>query len=88
MSQVTYQVLLAKSAVRELQRLPEKTQVKILDVLDALQLDPRPAGSKKLISSQNTWRVPSGDYRVIYQINDVSRIVDVSAIRHRRDAYR
>jgi mRNA-degrading endonuclease RelE of RelBE toxin-antitoxin system len=29
-----------------------------------------------------------GDYRVVYSIDDVSKAVDVSVIRHRRDAYR
>jgi mRNA-degrading endonuclease RelE of RelBE toxin-antitoxin system len=29
-----------------------------------------------------------GDYRVIYEIDDDHRRVDVSAVRHRRDAYR
>jgi plasmid stabilization system protein ParE len=33
-------------------------------------------------------RIRVGDYRVIYEIDDDRRRVDVSAVRHRRDAYR
>jgi mRNA interferase RelE/StbE len=88
MSQASYQVLLAKSASRELQRLPTKAQERIIQALENLQLDPRPKSSKKLVGSTNLWRVRSGDYRIIYEIDDVHRIMDVSAIRHRSDAYR
>jgi mRNA-degrading endonuclease RelE of RelBE toxin-antitoxin system len=29
-----------------------------------------------------------GDYRVIYTINDKTRLIDITAVRHRRDAYK
>jgi len=34
------------------------------------------------------WRIRAGDYRVIYEIDDRRRTVDISAVRHRSDAYR
>ncbi len=85
---MTYQVLIAKSAQRELQRLPTKTQDRILDILEILQEEPRPRGSIKLQGSNHLRRIRSGDYRVIYAVLDEPKLVDVSAIRHRRDAYR
>lgn len=88
MSQVTYQVLLAKSATRELQRLPSKTQDRIIEALEDLEQNPRPQGCKKLAGSSHLWRIRSGDYRILYEIDDNKRIVDVNAIRHRSDAYR
>ncbi len=88
MSQVIYQILLAKSASRELQRLPVKTQERVVDALESMQSNPRPPGCKKLVGSTNLWRVRAGDYRIIYEVDDDKRIVDVNAIRHRSDAYR
>jgi mRNA interferase RelE/StbE len=88
MSQVSYQVLLAKSAAKELERLPSQIINRIVDVLESFQVNPRPKGCKKLIGSTDLWRVRSGDYRIIYEIDDPNRIVDVNAIRHRSDAYR
>jgi mRNA interferase RelE/StbE len=85
---VTYQILLAKSASRELERLPAKIQERIIEALESLQSNPRPKGCKKLVGSASLWRIRSGDYRIIYEINDDKRIVDVNAIRHRSDAYR
>jgi mRNA interferase RelE/StbE len=42
----------------------------------------------KVVGQGNLWRIRVGDYRVIYEIDDVRQTVDVSAIRHRSDAYR
>ncbi|MFI5144191.1 MAG: type II toxin-antitoxin system RelE/ParE family toxin [Ignavibacteria bacterium] len=36
----------------------------------------------------NLWRIRIGNYRVIYTIYDKEKLVDVSVIRHRKDAYR
>ena len=33
-------------------------------------------------------RIRIGDYRVVYAVDDSRRIVDISAVRHRSDAYR
>jgi len=33
-------------------------------------------------------RVRSGDYRVIYFVDDRARVVTVAAVGHRRDVYR
>ena len=38
--------------------------------------------------ADDLWRIRVGDYRVIYSIDDGARIVDISAVRHRSEAYR
>jgi mRNA interferase RelE/StbE len=48
----------------------------------------RPSGCRKLRGERNLWRLRVGDYRVIYTVDDRRHVVDVSAVRHRRDAYR
>ena len=50
--------------------------------------EPRPAGCAKLEGAADLWRVRVGDYRIIYTVDDRARTVDVSVVRHRRDAYR
>jgi mRNA interferase RelE/StbE len=49
--------------------------------------EPRPSGCRKLIGSQNRWRVRVGDYRVIYTVDDAGRVVEIIAVRHRSKAY-
>lgn len=90
MSQAVYQVLFANSASRELQRLPVKAQGRIIQSLESLQTNPRPAGCKKLVGSPTFGvfvPVIIGLF-IIYEVDDIKRIVDINVIRHRSDAYR
>jgi len=56
--------------------------------MDGLSEDPRPPGVEKLAGEEGFFRVRVGDYRIVYQINDASRVVLVVKIVHRRDVYR
>ena len=82
-----YQVALARVAVKELLALDALFAWWIYAKIEALAIAPRPPGCKKL-EGGGGWRIRVGDYRVIYTINDTRRVVDVSAVRHRGDAYR
>ena len=83
-----YSVSLARSARKELERLPDQVANKILNKLEELAGNPRKVGVTKLHGQKNLWRLRVGDYRIVYSIDDASRIVDVSIIRHRREVYR
>jgi len=83
-----YAIVFARSARKELQALDPTIARRVLRRIEALAAAPRPSGCKKLEGSDNLWRIRIGDWRVIYAIDDGKRLVDVSAVRHRRDAYR
>jgi mRNA interferase RelE/StbE len=40
--------------------------------------DPRPPGCRKLVGSENDWRLRAGNYRAIYEIADGIRIVRIT----------
>ncbi|MBI4000478.1 MAG: type II toxin-antitoxin system RelE/ParE family toxin [Nitrospira defluvii] len=84
---VAYNVLLKRSAERELRAIPQPDLVQIADRIQALALSPRLPGSEKL-SSHDQYRVRQGDYRIVYAVNDKDRIVHVVKIGHRREVYR
>ncbi len=44
-------------------------------------------GSRKLAAS-SAYRSRVGDYRIVYEIDDSSRVLTVTRVRHRREAYR
>ena len=46
--------------------------------------NPRPEGCRKLVRSDNAFRVRVGDYRVIYTVEDLIFVVAIESIRHRR----
>ena len=83
-----YSVSFVRSARKELERLPGDAAERILAKVEALSSNPRPFGIIKLHGQKNLWRLRVGDYRVVYSIDDFSRIVDVTVVRHRRDVYR
>jgi mRNA interferase RelE/StbE len=83
-----YAVTVARSARKELERLPSEAVVRILMKLEELSENPRPSGVSKLHGQKGLWRLRVGEYRVVYLIDDAQRIIDVSVIRHRRDVYR
>lgn len=76
------------AAVREIRKLPRSTQKKIVKQMDALALDPRPSGVEKLVENPRFWRIRTGDYRLIYYIDEENDVVVVLVVRHRKDAYR
>jgi mRNA interferase RelE/StbE len=83
-----YTVVFARSARKELQNLDPQVARRILKAIEALVANPRPSGVVKLEGASDLWRVRVGEWRVVYRISDRDRVVDVIAVRHRRDAYR
>jgi mRNA interferase RelE/StbE len=83
-----YSVTFARSARKELEKLPSSIARRIIEHIEALLINPRTTRSVKLQGNRNLWRIRVGDYRVIYRIDNSARVIDVSIIRHRRDAYR
>lgn len=83
-----YKVALSRSAEREFLRLPDDVEERVRRAIDSLALQPRPRGVKKLRGPNELWRIRVGDYRCIYRIADSERLVDITHIRHRKEAYR
>jgi len=82
-----YRVALAASAEKELHGLPAKLVARIMGRMERLASDPPPPGCKKLVGGDNEWRIRIGDWRVVYEIDDRAKTVEVTRIAHRREAY-
>ena len=85
---MTYRVLVAPAARREIKKLPRTVQAIIIEVLRDLASDPRPSGCKQLHGTEGFSRVRSGDYRAVYTVEDLVLLVTVVKVAHRRDVYR
>lgn len=83
-----YRIYLEAEAEKDLKKLPSSVFNNILKKIKELQDDPRPPNCKKLKSSESFWRIRIGSYRVIYEIIDSSKRIDIYKIKHRKDAYR
>ncbi len=84
---MAYKINIKPSALKNLDSLPDKEVKKISIRLMQLKDDPRPIGVQKL-SAQEGYRIRSGNYRIIYEINDESETVFIFRIKHRKEAYK
>lgn len=82
-----YAVHFKPSAYKELQKLNPRTADKILAKIEGLSNNPRPAGCKKLVHTDDLWRIRVGDYRVVYVVDAEGKSVEVMRIGHRREVY-
>lgn len=70
-----------------LAKLPRADQQRVMAKLRDLATNPRPVGVTKLTGADG-WRIKSGNYRIVYLVDDSARIVTVTRIAHRKDVYR
>jgi len=83
-----YRIELAPAAVRHLESLPRKEQVRISGKITALASDPRPPGCAKLKDSEDIYRIRIGDHRVLYQVKDKVLLVLVVKVGKREEIYK
>lgn len=82
-----YKIEIKRSASKELNSLPNKEIKKIINSINQLIENPRPINSKKLSASER-YRLRVGDYRILYEIEDLILTVYIIKIAHRKDVYR
>ena len=87
MSNPAFTLSVKRSAQKEVRALDTGVRVRVVQAIRDLESDPRPAGCRKLFSSENRWRIRVGDYRIIYTIDDAGHVLEIIAVRHRSKAY-
>ena len=85
---MAYNIEVLPTAKRQLDRLPADIQRRIAKAVDQLRENPRPVGAIKLTGNGGLYRVRSGDYRIVYRIEDNRLLVLVVKVGHRREVYR
>jgi mRNA interferase RelE/StbE len=84
----TYEIEWKRAAIKELQKLPRPIISKIVSAVGNLASNPYPHGVRKLVSTENSYRIRVGDYRVLYNIVETKLIIEVIRVGHRKDIYR
>jgi len=82
-----YRIIIAPSASKEIENLPTRLAARVVKKIDALAINPRPPGVKKL-EDEELWRLRVSDYRIVYAIDDRARVVDIGRVGHRSKVYR
>ena len=82
-----YKIKLDNNARKDLDRIDYQFVKRIFDKLKSLENEPRQVGCIKL-KGENAFRIRSGSYRILYDIDDSKKEVTVYNIAHRKDVYR
>ena len=85
---VEFNVEFVASAAKEFRSLPADLKYRVGLTVDSLSDNPFPVGVRKLHGQRRLYRVRVGQYRVVYEIDEQRKLVLVTRIRHRREAYR
>ncbi|MGI8815053.1 MAG: type II toxin-antitoxin system RelE family toxin [Pseudonocardia sp.] len=85
---MTYRVSLAPSAAPQLRKFDPQVRRRVQAAIELLAVNPRPPAAIPLVGGAGEWRVRTGDYRIVYEIEDNRLLVLVLSVGHRRDIYR
>jgi len=84
---MSYSISIKRSAQKSLAGISQPYRAKIIDQIENLSDNPRPATCKKL-TGREAWRIRIGAYRVIYEIKDNQLAIIVVTLGHRREVYK
>jgi mRNA interferase RelE/StbE len=84
-----YEVIFTKRANRDVKKMDADVQKQVIAATEALEKNPRPHTSKPMKGAyKGYWRERTGNYRIIYEIQDEKLVVLVVRIGHRKNIYR
>lgn len=83
-----YLLEIKPSALKAIDKLPLPIKAQVKGATESLKNNPRPAGHRKLSGGSGLYRIRSGDYRIIYAIEDQIITVTVVKVAHRKEVYR
>ncbi len=82
-----YEIVLESRAKRELDRVPKEPYARIDAAIWSLRGNPRPHGVQKL--SGDLYRIRSGDWRILFTIQDATfRVVVLRVVRRSESTYK
>ncbi len=82
-----FEVRIKKRAQKELDAMPSKLQARVRGAIDLLAVNPFPPKAIKL-QGREGYRIKTGDYRILYNVNDQQLLIVVVRVGHRKEIYR
>ena len=84
---MAYSVAIRPKALELIKEQATKHQRQIWKKLDSLKHEPRPPNAKKLDGGDGLWRVRTGDFRIVYTVDDEELLVVIVTLGSRKDIY-
>ena len=85
---MNYTILYRPGVERDMSKLPRPVLKRVDSAILGLGENPRPHGSKKLKGHANLYRTRVGDWRIIYEVSDARREIEIQIVANRKDVYR
>jgi mRNA interferase RelE/StbE len=83
-----YKIEWKRSAVKELEKLPRQAVARVIEAVRNLASNPSPDGTRKIVGSEQTYRIRVGVYRILYNVYDDKFIIEIVRVKHRKDVYK
>ena len=83
-----YSIEVSATAERQIKKLSERDQQRVISVVKQLGVKPRPRGCRKLQAYDDIYRVRTGVFRILYSVEDDRLLVLVLKVGHRKRIYR
>ena len=86
---MTYEVEITPEGLRHLNRLPDKVRAAVVEtIFGSIAENPQRAGKPLKGELEGLYSARRGEFRVIYEIDEVASVVIVHRAQHRRSSYR
>ena len=86
---MSHRIEFRPAALRGLKKLPRSAQQRISKAIGLLEENSRPPKSEFLQGQLRGYlRIRTGDYRIIYCIDDDARVISIVKIGDRKDIYK
>jgi mRNA interferase RelE/StbE len=82
-----YNILIKPSAVKDIENIPRKDRIRIIQKIQGLANTLRPQACEKL-TGENRSRIRQGVYRNVYSVSDRELHIIVVKVGPRRDVYK
>ena len=82
-----FKIYLERSAEKSFNDLPQDIVKRIISHIKSLKDNPKPTGCRKIVGTERDYRIRIGDYRVIYEIDEANKRINIMAVGHRKDIY-
>ena len=85
MLRLTYEVKIKPKALKQLKKLQKDVIERILKRI--ILIKDTPQSFMKKLESKNIWSLRVGDYRILIDLYEDKKIIEVIKVGHRKDVY-
>ncbi len=87
-----YELIISGEALKQIGDLPRRLGEQVLRstdrIIERLNAGQRPQDMRRLRGNPHEFRVDSGEYRILFELNETTATVTVFKVGNRKDVYR